>query len=224
MHVLLLHLPKIPQQLATQKTHMLIGIMGKMGAGKTYSMSVLASYMARATRAPLWANYKLKGAGDIHSLNDVTEKTSGILCFDEIWLSADARAWKDNVRLTQWVNQTRKKKMIVFYTTQHIRQVEMRIRNGTDVLIYCDKIPDGNGGYQSWLQFIDWQYRQMGRKYLMPHKKEFYDLYDTYEVLKPLTFGGKSSTGSNKWQKGGKKQWNAPDKYGWEDDEKEFKF
>jgi len=165
---------------------MLVGIMGKMGSGKTLSMSVLASYLHQATGAELDANYTLHDAKPIETLNDVVKKEKSILCFDEIWLSADARAWKDNVRLTQWVNQTRKKQMIVFYTTQHIRQVEMRIRNGTDVLIVCEKTTEGH-----WLQFIDYQYRQLGRRYLIPHQtaKQFYKLYNTYEVLKPLQWG-----------------------------------
>jgi len=162
---------------------MLIGVMGKMGAGKTLSMSVLATYMAREGNAPLHANYGLKNSEPIESLNDVVNLDRAIFCFDEIWLSADARAWKDNVRLSQWVNQTRKKKMIVMYTTQHIRQVEMRIRNATDVLVYCEKTPEGH-----WLTFMDWSYKTIGRRYLIPHDvaKRFYSLYDTYEVLKPL--------------------------------------
>lgn len=179
---------------------MLIGVMGKMGAGKTLSVSVLASFLHQATGAELHANYVLRDALPIESLNDVVEKKKSILVFDEIWLSADSRAWADNVRLTQWVNQTRKKQMIVFYTTQHIRQVEMRIRNGTDVLIYVEKTPEGH-----WLTFIDWQYKTIGRRYLIPHEtaREFYGLYDTYEVLKPLTWTGKEGRQERMRGKGG---------------------
>jgi len=149
--------------------------------------------VTRATGAPLHANYGLKNATAIESLNDVAELENSIFCFDEIWLSADARAWKDNVRLTQWVNQTRKKKMVVFYTTQHIRQVEMRIRNGTDVLIFCDKRPEGH-----WLTFMDWQYRTIGKRFLIENAYRFYDLYDTYQVLKPLNWDKKSASNSYK--------------------------
>lgn len=174
---------------------MLVGIMGKMGAGKTLSMSVLASYLAQVSHTPLGANYELAGAEKVTHLLEITEKDSEIFCFDEIWLSMDARLWKDNVRLTRWVNQTRKKKMIVFYTTQHIRQVEMRMRNATDVLVYCEKKPEGH-----WLTFIDWQYRTIGRRYLIPHDvaKKFYHLYNTYEVLEPLTWEKGGSYGEHK--------------------------
>lgn len=167
---------------------MLVGIMGKMGTGKTLSQTILLSYLHHVTGVPLAANYKinLKKASVVTNLMEIEKKTSEVFGFDEIWLSADARMWADNVKLTQWVNQTRKKKMIVFYTTQHIRQVEMRIRNATDVLIVCEKDAQGH-----WLTFIDYQYKTIGRRYLIPHEvaRKFYPLYDTYEVLKPLTWG-----------------------------------
>jgi len=157
--------------------------MGKMGAGKTLSMSILASYLARATKVPLWANYGLHGATPIHYLDEMVEAEGGIFCFDEMWLTLDSRLWSDNVKLTRWVNQTRKKKMIIFYTTQHIRQIELRARNATDVLVYCERTPIGHS-----LTFIDWQYQTIGRKYLLENVARFYDLYDTYEVLEPLGF------------------------------------
>lgn len=168
--------------------------MGKMGAGKTLSMSILASYAAHAMRAPLHANYGLQGSSKILSLDDVWKADNGIVCLDEAWLTMDSRMWKDNVVLSRWINQTRKKKLIVFYTTQHIRQMELRARNATDILIYCEKTPDGH-----WLQFIDWQYRQLGRRYLIPHEvaKKFYKLYDTYEVLEPLSMKKNKRNSSN---------------------------
>jgi len=137
---------------------MLIGLMGKMGAGKTLSMSVLASFLASRTGLPLYSNYSLKDSRPIRNLRDLWEIDSAIFCFDEIWLTMDSRQWKDNVALTRWVNQTRKKKMLVFYTTQHINQVEMRVRKATDILIYCEK---KNG--EHLLQFVDYQYQTLGR-------------------------------------------------------------
>ena len=175
---------------------MLVGIMGKMGTGKTLSQTILMQYLHKVTGVPLAANYTMANASLVGSLMDITAKDSEVFGFDEIWLSADAREWSNNVKLTQWVNQTRKKKMIVFYTTQHIRQVEMRIRNATDVLIVCEKTDEGH-----WLTFIDYQYKTIGRRYLIPHDvaKKFYNLYDTYEVLKPLTWDRHKDTGEKKW-------------------------
>jgi hypothetical protein len=182
---------------------MLVGIMGKMGAGKTLSMSILAEYAAWVMKSPLHANYGLQGAEKIRTTNDIWEMENGIFCFDEIWLTLDSRLWKDNVFLTRWINQTRKKKLIVFYTTQHIRQVELRVRNATDILIYCDKTPAGH-----WLQFVDWQYQELGRRYLISHETaaRFYKVYDTYEVLEPLKMerqrtDSASYGGDQRWKK-----------------------
>jgi hypothetical protein len=165
---------------------MLIGIMGKMGSGKTLSASILGSYLSKMTGAPLSANYNLTGALPLESLNDINDTTSGIEIIDEAWLSMDARGWENNVRISHWVNQTRKKKVIVFYTTQHIRQMEMRVRNATDILIVCEKTPQG-----IWLNFIDYQYRKRGKKFLIEKPERFYSLYDTYEVLKSLQWDKK---------------------------------
>lgn len=171
---------------------MLVGIMGRMGTGKTLSQTILMTYLHHVTGVPIAANYtiNLPSASKVKSLMDITAKNSEVFGFDEIWLSADAREWSNNVKLTQWINQTRKKKMIIFYTTQHIRQVEMRIRNATDVLIVCEKTAEGH-----WLTFIDFQYKTIGRRYLIPHEvaQKFYPLYDTYEVLQPLTWDRKST-------------------------------
>lgn len=167
---------------------MLVGIMGKMGSGKTLSMSIIASYLSRVTEAPLYANYTLKGAEPVESMNDVMKVNGAIFCFDEMWLTMDARMWKDNVRLTHWVNQTRKKKMIVFYTTQHIRQIELRARNATDILIVAEKKKEGH-----WLTFIDYQYKEIGKRFLIDSPDRFYSLYNTFEVLKPLEWAAKKS-------------------------------
>lgn len=157
-----------------------------MGAGKTLSQTILGVYLHKATGAPLYANYTLNGVPytKISSLKELWNVNGGIVLLDELWLSMDARMWKDNVAVTRFINQTRKKKITLFYTTQHIRQIELRTRNGTDILIYCEKKPEGH-----WLWFIDYQYQEIGRKFLLSDARAFYALYDTYETLTPMNMG-----------------------------------
>lgn len=155
--------------------------MGKMGAGKTLSMSFYGSVIAKVMNVPLYANYGLDGAQRIETVKELWAIDNAIVCWDEIWLTLDARLWSNNVFLTRFINQTRKKKIALFYTTQHIRQVELRVRNGTDVLIYCEKKP--HGILQTWM---DWQYQTIGRKFILERPERFYGMYDTYEVLEPL--------------------------------------
>lgn len=162
---------------------MLAGVMGKMGAGKTRFMTLMGVYMHKMTGAPLYANYTLFGVKytKIASLKELWEINGGIVLLDELWLSMDARMWKDNVAVTRFINQTRKKKITLFYTTQHIRQIELRTRNATDILVYCE---NGNT-----VTFIDFQYMQIGRKFVFDNPDLFNKLYDTFETLQPMNMG-----------------------------------
>lgn len=162
---------------------MLTGVMGKMGAGKTLSQTILGIFLHLQTKAPIFTNYTLKGVPytRISSLSELWQINNGIVLLDELWLSMDSRMWKDNVAVTRFINQTRKKRITLFYTTQHIRQVELRTRNATDVLIYCEKKPEGH-----WLYFVDYQYQQIGQKLLLNQPQNFYKYYDTYETLQPM--------------------------------------
>jgi len=184
---------------------MLIGIQGPMGASKTITMVILAEFLHFKCRAPLSANLDMYDAKRIEYLDDVWELPPGIFCFDEAWLTLDSRnyAEKSNIDMSAWINQTRKKKVICFYTTQHISQIEKRMRNGTDFLLHCQKQADGH-----WVQFIDWHYKRLLRKFFIPNnvRQRFYGyhdtaaklhgFYDTYEVLKPLKWKKKQKTRS----------------------------
>lgn len=160
---------------------MLIGFQGTMGAGKTLSQSVFAEVLSLKTGVPIYANYGLKNARPFNRMSDLWGLDSAIVCIDEIWISMDSRLWKDNVTLTRFINQSRKKRLIILYTTQHIRQVEMRVRNATDVLVMCEK---GVGGH--WLHFSDWQNRLILRSFFLDRPQRFYHVYDTFELVSPI--------------------------------------
>ena len=162
---------------------MLAGIMGKMGGGKTRFMTIIGVYMHYSTGAPLYANYSLFGVPytKISSLKELWEINNGIVMLDELWLSMDSRMWKDNVAVTRFINQTRKKKITLLYTTQHIKQIELRTRNATDILVFCE---NGNT-----VTFIDYQYMQIGRKYVFTEPGFFNKFYDTFETLQPMNMG-----------------------------------
>lgn len=115
---------------------MIVGIFGNMGSGKTLIMSVLGTALHLLHDCPLYANYELKNAKKIGGIKELLGIEDGVVCLDEFWITMDSRNWKDNRQrfLTQWVNQTRKKNLLIFYTTQAMSQIELRIRNGTDII------------------------------------------------------------------------------------------
>lgn len=160
---------------------MLIAIAGTQGSGKTLLMSILSTFLAQQTNSPLTSNYSLKGSKKILKQSDLWDTNNSIMCLDELWLTMDSRLSRDNVFLTRFINQTRKKGLVVFYTTQHMSQVDLRIRNATDYLIFCE-----NKNGEIVVKFIDYQYGIIHKQFVISDPKKFYPLYDTYQVLQPL--------------------------------------
>lgn len=165
---------------------MLVGLTGPMGSGKTLFMSVMAELsMFENPQVPVYSVHNLQGALPISSVDSLINISNGIICFDEIWTSMDSRLVKDNVFLTRWVNQTRKKNILVMYTTQHFGQLDIRARRATDLLIYCQNYK--KRGFFRYT-FIDTFNGQMLKSVKATHKNmsKFYGCYDTYQVIKSL--------------------------------------
>lgn len=159
--------------------------MGTMGAGKTLAQTMIALAMAEATNVPIYANYEIKHPNyrPVGSMKELWDANNAIFAFDEMWITLDSRGWKNNIDITQWVNQVRKKGLLVLYTTQHISQVDIRVRNGTDILVLCERKGDTH-----ILRFADWHYNKIGRTMKIPQSlaSAFYPYYDTFETIKPI--------------------------------------
>jgi len=162
---------------------MIVGITGKMGSGKTLLMSIFGFSFTK--EVPVYSNYETTFSRVIKSLKELISITDGIILIDEIHLQLDARLWftKEGVKFTHWVNQTRKKNLILFYTSQHFKQVDIRLRRATDLLIHSL-----NFGYYFKYLFID-----PASEYLLKiirvdkeKMKPFFQIYNTFEFIYPL--------------------------------------
>jgi len=163
---------------------MICVLTGGLGQGKTLSMSVLASFMAYKMGSKLYSNYALKDAHRLNSFYDLMEARDGVVALDEAHITLDSRNFKDKTsqKITHWVLQTRKVNLIILMTTQSFHQIDVRARDVCDVVIQCKKTPQG-----IWLQFIDWAEKKVGRRSLLEHVERFYSLYDTYQIVDPIT-------------------------------------
>lgn len=156
-----------------------------MGSGKTLTTTFLGTALSNVTKSDLYANYDIKSdrfkfiktRGMLMAINN------GIIILDEAHLFLDSRNWKDksNIDLTHWATKIRKKNLLCFVISQHIRQVDVRIRNLMDVLVVCERI-----GYAMRMTFVDYQYNLVGRRIILERPEEFYSLYDTFEIVKAL--------------------------------------
>ena len=161
---------------------MLVGIIGRQGSAKTMMMSGLVTVIAHKTRLPIFAHYKsLKGARYVSSINQVSNLNDAILCLDELHTTRDSRAFKDNLTMTYFVTQIRKRGLLTLYTTQKFGQVDKRLRDQTDILIECSKTPDGRQ-----FTFMDLYSNRIGKRFKLTELENFFSLYNTKEVIKPL--------------------------------------
>jgi len=165
---------------------MLVAIVGRMGSGKTLLMSVLLTFLRlKISSEYIYVNYSLSGSTKISNARELLKIKNGIVGLDEFWASMDSRLWKDNVFLTRWVLQTRKKNLLVFYTTQNFRQIDIRVRQATDLLIFCEKITSSTSTFFKFIFLNPLNSRMLKSfKVLESEMKKLYYLYDTFEAIK----------------------------------------
>lgn len=177
---------------------MLIGICGKMGSGKTLSMTILSQFF-KLQGLDVYANYTLEGSKPLKKANDILKIENGIVSLDEFWITMDSRSWKNNVFLTHWINQTRKKNLIVMYTTQTFRQIDIRVRNATDYLIFCERIDSVITPPYHRLSIVCNATQSLIKtiKITKRNASAFFHFYNSFEVLKPLTFAKERSYNDN---------------------------
>lgn len=163
---------------------MIIGITGYIGAGKTWTLSVLGSYLAEVTGYKLYSDYGLYNSLPISSLPDLSVLFDGVLCLDEFWLSADSRRYKEklNLDISEWILQTRKQGLCVLFTAHNLGQVDLRVRTATDILVYVERRSAGS----IRLYIIDYHTGSVGRCFQVNNPSEFYYLFDTSRKMSKL--------------------------------------
>lgn len=169
---------------------MIIAFIGKMGSGKTLSMTYYA-YQYFMQGQKIYANYGLKF--DHEKVNyemiknlDI-EFQDSVICLDEIHVFIDSRASmsKRNKIVSYFITQSRKRNLIFMYTTQHIGQVDLRLRNNTDYFFSCSTTVHENKLYIK--QQLSDPYGAV--KNMTLKAEDVFQLYDTHEIVDPFEDG-----------------------------------
>jgi len=112
---------------------------GRRGSGKTLSM-VKDGYKMKLNGLKIYANIELHFAeyienDDIINIQN-TELRDCVLIIDEIQLIIDSRrsARKGNVDFSYFIQQIRKRNIIILCTTQFSGTVDLRLRQHVDIL------------------------------------------------------------------------------------------
>jgi len=126
----------------------IIGIEGGYGQGKTLTAVVKAHQWAAATGAQVWANFPLRGAYLFDHYEDwyrIADAHGSIIIFDESQSNFDSRTWSagGQVVMTQVLNYVRKLNCVLIFIAPSYQNVDTRIRDKTDILISCHRMPGG---------------------------------------------------------------------------------
>lgn len=128
---------------------MIVGIIGDRGSGKTLYMVKEALTNYKRKRQVI-ANFhlvnfpKIKGCKkpellDMSFITDFKKQLHNIcLLIDEIYIYIDSRnsASKQNRIWSYFFNQTRKRDVDLYYSTQFFHQVDKRLRSNTELFIF----------------------------------------------------------------------------------------
>jgi hypothetical protein len=167
----------------------IIGIIGKLGQGKTMTLALI-SHLYKLQGWKIYSN--VKSLKDIDEyVPDIKEDFSdehnvfSLLALDEIYLYIDSRVHgsKKNRIYSYILMQSRKNNFDIIYTTNYYKNVDIRLRRLTDYVIECSykEIKKGELGWLKWT-IIDEEGELIKEKQFYVDKKVF-NLYNTKEKI-----------------------------------------
>lgn len=183
------------------------GIFGKMGSGKTMLLAYLG-VLFEENGYNINSNFHLKTIdyNPIETLDDIDKVRNGVLLLDEmqLWVHARSGMSKLNQDLLKIIMMSRKRGLILFYTSQLYRTVDVLLREVTDYIIMPNIIPvkevDNRGkitedvsDFVLCFELLDIYLNSLCRIVLNKPLEHYGSWYDTKEEVKSLTRGEPTS-------------------------------
>jgi hypothetical protein len=129
---------------------MIVLFQGSRGSGKTLSL-VYNSLEFLKNGWKIYRNFSLPYGEYISddfvlSLTKESNLRDCVILIDEMQIFFDSRSWKDkgNIRFSHFIQQIRKRNIVILGTTQYVDTIEKRIRQHVDILIQPDFNDDLN--------------------------------------------------------------------------------
>jgi len=163
---------------------MLVGICGNLGAGKTLTLTFFGWYLHTQLGAPLYTNYWVSMPHKtISTLDAIDTITGGVFLGDELWSWMDSRGFgtQKNMQIAKILLKSRKRGIDIFYTTQHFKQMDARVRRITDILCFPEMSKSGCCTVHFFNYFME-----RVRKPLIFKSAYFFDKYNTEEEVEDI--------------------------------------
>lgn len=170
---------------------MIAGYIGNLGSGKTLSM--VRELVKLSKRGyTIYSNFELSFQHEPLDFDELfimaqeqTPMDNVVIAIDEIHILLDSRSGMANTNkvVTFWLNQTRKMNVKLFYTTQHLHQIDKRLRSATNFFVFCDGFHITKNGTEYFIcynEITDGDYYQKD----MYIGNDFFKYYDTRQVIK----------------------------------------
>ena len=163
---------------------MLVAICGNLGSGKTLSLTFMGWWFLKKGY-DIYSNYKLNFPHKrLTSFKDLSNFNNGVFLGDELWSWTDSREFgsRKNKDINAILLKSRKRGIDIFYTTQHFKQMDVRIRRITDIIVLPEMFKRGR---LCRLYFFD----NSGYKVRRPivfKTEDIFPLYDTTEEVEDI--------------------------------------
>jgi len=172
---------------------MIVLYKGARGRGKTLTM-VKDAFRFFENKYKIYANFHLAfgefiSSEEVLNLSRNSELRDCVLVIDEIELFFDSRNFNkgESKTFSNFLQQIRKRNMIILCTTQYTNLIDLRIRQQIDLICYPDfdkKTGFCSCNYFDLTKIEDDQKRvNISPCLVVYNAKPIFQLYDTYELL-----------------------------------------
>jgi hypothetical protein len=161
------------------------GYIGLLGTGKTLGAVTDAKDLHDRLGLAVLANCYISFGERVNPLDILNmELEKCVLIIDEAYTVLDARVNSEAGRLYGYfLKQSRKRDVYVFFTSQRFMDVDIRLRQITAEVYYCEKSETDKCFYYT---VIEGGAVQDVKKLTFKEAKKIYPLYDTMEIIVPM--------------------------------------
>jgi len=206
-------------------TPIVVGLFGRRDQGKSLSMTAIARFLKNAAIAKgsdltVLANYwvQFASASHPHLMDELLQfppwAWDALLLVDEIavFVSRRRSLARDNVMFSAFLQQIRKRRIQVIWTTQFPTQIDYDTLTQTDLFIEADRTPDGKHArlfvFDYWGQWSGnythkvWPppRHEADRTVWLHNLDKIWPLYNTDQVSPPTWVPGRDEILAQEWR------------------------